>query len=357
VHAGTLAGRPAEIIAMFGDSSGRLLTLAINVPAQSAEELRAAYADLYRLVERKRCAPKIPRDYAAQLDSILRGPAPQLSTAGGTFKPLLPGHTTLTMEENTDWPRPTWANAEASIGTRLTASRLHKESRWPYQATVWSSVLLMLESPTMCADSRATVDSAMRADRDQRAASSRSKGATNAPLDSVMIGAGPGVTLRVDTLVVRGTENEPEGVVRILRRPLGSTLRYEARLAAGYDGLKVLVGDTVAAATGSIVLDETSVIVAVAQPKPRPETKRLYELMRAELTSKNPLAAFVAVECEMDRLQKAYPATAERWIGEVQARAHDPEKDGRAMRRFDEAMGGHEFGGCEDDRRRYPATP
>ena len=357
VHAGTFAGRPAEIIAMFGDSSGRLLMLAINVPAKSAEELRTAYADLYRLVERKRCAPRIPRDYAGQLDSILRGPTPQLSTAGGTFKPLLEGHTTLTMEENTDWPRPTWANAEASIGTRLTASRLHKESLWPYQATVWSSVLLMLESPTMCADSRASLDSAMRADRDQRFASSRSKGTSNTPLDSVMVGAGPGVTLRVDTLVVRATENEPEGVVRILHRPLGSTVRYEARLAAGYDGLKVLVEDTVAAATGSIVLNGMTVITAEALPKPRPETTRLYELMRAELTSKNPLAAFVAVECEMDRLQKAYPAKAERWIAEAQARAHDPEKDGRAIRRFDEAMSGHEFGGCEDDRRRYPATP
>jgi len=356
VHAGTFAGRPAEIIAMFGDSSGRLLTLAINVPARSTEELRAAYADLYRMIERRRCAAKIPHDYAAQLDSILRGPAPQLSNGGGTFKPVLLGHTTLTLEENTDWPRPTWASAAASIGTRLTASRLHKESRWPYEATVWSSVLLMLENPTMCADSRATLDSAMRADRQQRVASSRSKGANDAPLDSVMVGAGPGVTLRVDTLVVRGADNESDGVVKILRRPLGSTVRYEARLEAGYDGLKVLVEDTLAAATGNIVLNGTSVIIAVAQPKARPETRRLYELMRAELTSKNPLAAFVAVECEMDRLQKVYPATAERWIAEVEARAHDPEKDGRAMRRFDEAMSGHEFGGCEDDRRRYPAT-
>ncbi|CAN5863392.1 hypothetical protein BH11GEM1_BH11GEM1_20350 [soil metagenome] len=67
--------------------------------------------------------------------------------------------------------------------------------------------------------------------------------------------------------------------------------------------------------------------------------------------------AFVAVECEMERLQKEYPATAERWIDEVQERAHDPAKDMKAMRRFDDAMGGHVFGGCSEDRKRYPATP
>ncbi len=358
LYTGTLAGRPTEVIAMFGASSGRLVNLAINVPAASAEELRAAYADLYRLLERARCAPTLPRDYAAQRDSILRGPVPHLLAGSvATFKPLLPGHTTLTPAENTDWPRPVWASSGLQIATQLSASLLHKESQWPYQATVWSSVRLMLEGPTMCADSRAFLDSAARASRISRLAR-RSTAPGDAPLlDSVVVMAGPGVTLTVDTLVVRGTEKEPDGVIRILRLPLGSSIRYVARVAPGYEELQVSVSDTLAAEKGTMVLDTTSVIMAVARPRLRVETKRLYELLRAELTSKNPHLAFVDVECEIERLNTAYPGTAERWIDEVQARAHDPQKDGKAMRRLDAALGGHMFGGCAEDRKQSPKAP
>lgn len=359
LHTGTLAGRPAEVVAMFGPSTGRLVNLAITVPAASAEELRAAYSDLYRMLERTRCAPKVPNDYVAQRDSILRGAVPHLPAAGSvsTFKPLLPGHTTLTPTENTDWPRPTWANADAQLGTQLTASRLDAESRWPYQATVWSSVTLLLEGATMCADSRAAEEAAARADRDARLARRRARPAGGAPvLDSVVVIAGPGVTIRVDALVVRGIEKEPDGVVRILRRPLDSTIRYDVTVAPAYEALRVVAGDTAAAPKGTFVLDSTSMLVAMAQPRPRAETKRLHELMRAELTSKAPLVAFVAVECEMERLRKQYPATADQWIEDAQARAHDPEKDAKAMRRFDDAMGGHVFGGCAEDLKRYPAT-
>jgi len=356
LYTGALAKRPAEVIAMFGASSGRLVNLIINVPATSPEELRASYADLYRLLERTRCAATVPADYASQLDSILRGSVPHLPAAGSvsTFKPVLPGHTTLTVAENTDWPRPTWANAGAQIGTQLSASRLDKASRWPYQATLWSSVM-MLAPATMCADSRAVLDSATRARRDVRVATRRSSGATS--LDSVVVVAGPGVTIRVDSLVVQGTEMEPDGVMKVLRRPRGSTIRYDVRVAPAYEGLQVLASDTVAAGKGTIVLDTTTLLLAVARPRPRAETKRLYELLRAELTAKNPHAAYVAVECELERLLKEYPATAERWIDEVTARAHDPEKDAKAMRRFDAALGGHAFGGCAEDRKQSPVAP
>ena len=175
-------------------------------------------------------------------------------------------------------------------------------------------------------------------------------------LDSVIVLAGPGVTLRVGTLVVRVTEKEPEGVAESLRAPLGTTLHYSAQVHPEYESLKVFVADTVAAVKGTIVLDETIMIVAAAQLRPRAETNRLYELLRAELTSKTPLLAFVAVECEMERLRVQYPEKAERWIHDVGARAHDPEKDGKGMRRLDDAMGGHVFGGCADDLKRYPAT-
>lgn len=358
LHAGRLAGRPAEIVGVFGDSSGRLLNLVMNVPASSPEELRAAYADLYRLLERTRCTPTIARDYAAQRDSILRGVVPHLPASGSVvaYKPLMAGHSTLSWEENADWPRPVWANADAQIGTQLTVSLLDRESKWPYQVTAWSSVE-MLERATMCTDSRLAETSAANRRRDARLTARRTRTAVSAKvLDSVLVVVGPGVTLRVGTLVVRGTEHEPAGTARIVRVPLGSTVQYQAHVGKGYEGLTVVAADTTAAAEGSIVLDETSSIVAVARPSPRVETRRLYELMRRELTSKDAHVAYVAVECEVERLLARYPATAEDWIHEARVRAHDSETDGKAMRRFDDAMAGNFFSGCVLDLQRYPAA-
>ena len=176
-------------------------------------------------------------------------------------------------------------------------------------------------------------------------------------LDSVVVEAGPGAIIRVDTLVVRGTEREPHGVDRVLVRRRGTSVRYEVRADAGYDSVAVAVGDTIAPATGTIVVNDGILLAAIGHAKPRSETKHLYDLMRAELVSKQPIAAFVAVECEMERLKSEYPATADRWIAEVSERAHDPESDAKAMRRLDDALNGHEFGGCTWDRSRYRAAP
>lgn len=356
VHAGTLAGRPAEIIGMFGES-GRLVNLLMNVPATSEKDLGAAYVAMYRLLEHSRCAPTLPSDYVAQRDSILRGTAAPLSRepSGRVYAPILTGHTTLTMEENTDWPRPTWANRDALIGTRLSAVRLGHDSRWPYQVTVWSASLLMLEGPTMCADSRAALDAEIRTMRRKELASLPARAAD--ALDSIIVVAGPGAIIRVDTLVVRGTEREPEGVKRVLKRARGSRLHYDVHADAGYDAVDVMALDSIAPATGTLVVDGESLLAAAGRAKPRPETKRLYDLMRAELMAKNPLAAFVAVECEMERLRKAYPETADQWIAQVNERAHDPAKDGKAVRRVEDALDGQEFGGCAYDRKHYGIAP
>ena len=356
LHAGTIAGRPAEIIGMFGES-GRLVNLAMNLPATSEKDLREAYVAVYRLLEQARCAPTLQPEYASQRDSILRGTVSRLPSApsGRVYPPLLAGHTTVAPDENTDWPHPTWANRDAMIGTQLSAVRLGVSSRWPFQVTVWSASYLMLGQPTMCADSRAALEVGMRAMRAEQSASRPVK-VGNGP-DSIVVEAGPGTIIRLDTLVVRGTEGEPDGVRRVLMRPRGSRLHYEVQPAAGYDSVDVVVGDSLAPRSGTLIVDGESAIGALGHEKPRPETNRLYELMRAELVSKNPLAAFVAVECEMERLTTAYPRTAERWIAQASERAHNPERDRKAIRRMEDALNGHEFEGCERDRVHYGTAP
>jgi hypothetical protein len=356
LHAGTIAGRPAEIVGMFGES-GRLVNLAMNLPATSEKDLREAYVAAYRLLEQARCAPTLPPEYVSQRDSILRGTISRLPSApsGRVYPPLLAGHTTVAPDENTDWPRPTWANRDAMIGTRLSAVRLDASSRWPFEVTVWSASYLMLGGPTMCADSRAALEAGMRAmQQEERAGHPVSK---RGGLDSVVVAASPGATIRVDTVVVRGTEREPDGVYRVLMRPRGSRLSYEVSYSAEYDSVTVAVGDSIAPARGTMIVNGATSIGALAHAKLRPETKRLYELMRAELVSKQPLAAFVAVECEMERLRKAYPESADPWIAQTAERAHDRERDGKAIRRMEDALDGHEFGGCERDRVAYGSVP
>ncbi|MEO5816384.1 MAG: hypothetical protein ABIT20_14010 [Gemmatimonadaceae bacterium] len=353
LYSGAIGARPAEIIAMFGES-GRLVNLAINIPAASAEELRAAYAETYAMLSRVRCATTVPPDYVAQLDSILRGIIPYLPPEGkvSVHNPLLANHTTLEPSTNTDWPSPTWTNRDVAIGTQLTAIRLARESRWPYQVSVWSSVAMMVQTAAICEDSRAAEDSVSRAALAERLAKRRAEGDAPA-IDSVIVVASAGVTLRVDTVVVRGSSEDPLIGTEILLRARRSTVRYEAQLEEGYDSLTVMTGDTAAAAKGSIVVDGLSGILAKAQLMPRAETKRLYDILREGLVAKDAHKSFVDLECEIERLNMVYPKTAHKWISEASARAHNPEKDQKAMRRLDNALGGHMFSGCAEDSKLY----
>lgn len=169
---GAFAGRPAEIIAMFGATADRegLTSLVVNVPAASQSELRAAYADVYRLMERARCHPSLARQPASQLDSILAGGAPYIPGRGGvpTQAPLLPEHTTASLMNNTDWPEPSWVSRDGTLATRLTAVQLATDARWPYQVSVWTSAASQVDQPTICADTRAARDSVVRAREDAR---------------------------------------------------------------------------------------------------------------------------------------------------------------------------------------------
>lgn len=160
---GTFVGRPAEIIALFGGASENeaLTSLVVNVPVRLPSELRAAYADVFRLVEGARCQPSLAREQATQLDSILSGGAPYIPSRSSvpTQAPLLPEHTTASLMNNTDWPDPSWVSRDGTLATRLTAVQASNGARWPYQVTVWTSAATQFDQPTICADTRATLDS------------------------------------------------------------------------------------------------------------------------------------------------------------------------------------------------------
>jgi hypothetical protein len=54
---------------------------------------------------------------------------------------------------------------------------------------------------------------------------------------------------------------------------------------------------------------------------------------------------------------KAAPDSAQRLIEDAQHLAVDPARDGKALRRVDNALGGHVFEGCTADRATYQKNP
>src|SRR5262249_22925861 len=85
--------------------------------------------------------------------------------------------------------------------------------------------------------------------------------------------------------------------------------------------------------------------------------RKLYDLLRRQLTALDPLSAHVQVECESERLRKAFPDSGETLIDAAEQRAIDPTRDAKALRRLDAALKGHAFEGCVRDRRTYRKKP
>jgi hypothetical protein len=84
---------------------------------------------------------------------------------------------------------------------------------------------------------------------------------------------------------------------------------------------------------------------------------KLYGLLRRQLTTTDPISAHVAVECETERLLRAFPDSGKTLIDAAEQRAIDPTRDAKALRRIDDALSGHSFGGCAEDRNAYPKKP
>ena len=355
VFAGRLDGRPAEIVAMFGNGSGRdrLINLVINLPAASDSALHATYAWAYRRMEGLRCRADLQRDYRVQLDSVLAGrrigvpPASHVSHRA----PLGPAHTTVE-SGNIDWPSPSWLTVDGSLGTQLTASSLAPESRWPFQVTLWTSSLFAVNPEvTICADTRA----AASRERPTRVVRPAAPGET-VIMDTLTVVASLGVHGRVDTATVvtsdLGPEDDREFAIVV---PRGKKVSYTFVSDTGFEKPIVVLDDNAVAAKGVATIEGNRVLLVAAEKRVvvTPATRKLVGLMRAQLTSTDPLAAYVEIECEIEHLFATAPKDAERLAHEAQQLAIDPIRDRKALRRIDDALGGHEFAGCAEDRVRY----
>jgi hypothetical protein len=347
VFAGTLDNRPAEIIAWFGSPSRgpRLINYTVNFPVKSEAELHATYAWLYRRVVTARCEAELQPDYRAQLDSVLAQraigipPAAQTSMAG----PVLPGGTAI-QQGNIDWPEPAWLSPDGAYGSRLIASRLPQGAAAPFQVSLWSTVLFgVAGNPTTCADTRA-----------HRLAERAAQPGHANTVDTLQVAVLPGASGRVDTLRIPPAPEGSEPREFILTYARGARIEYHFTADSGYEKLMVVTGDGGASASGSLVLQGSTVLAAAAQPALRPENRKLYELFRQQLSASDPVAVYVEIQCEIERLMKEYPERASTLIEQAQGLAIDPERDRKALIRIDKALAGRVFGGCQADRRRKP---
>jgi hypothetical protein len=351
---GSIDGHPAEVVAMFGDHRDRMVNLVINLEASSPKELVSTYAWAYRRMETLRCRASLPADYRAQLDSILAGKAVGIPDRSRVRipSPEAEGHSSLDIDGNTGWPMPSWLTADGSLGTRLSASVLAADSRWPYQVTLWTATLFTITGDaTACPDTRAA-----ERQRKLRPAAPGEK----VPLDTLTILTGPGVRGRVGTQAVR-TRDLAEDSARTFTiiSARGSKVPYTVVADTGFEDLIVVLDADSVGAVGTITVAGNQMMIVGAERAITvgSANRKLYVLLRAQLTAADPLSAVVDVECEIERLMKAFPDSAERLIEAAQRRAVDPSRDRKALRRIDEAAGGHLFAGCVEDRKAYQKKP
>lgn len=357
LFSGTIDGRAAEIVAMFSDRRDRMINLVINLRASSPTELASTYAWAYRRMEKLRCSASLPADYRAQLDSLLAGKS--VGIPDRSRVPLPPpeaeGHSSVDTDGNTDWPTPSWLTSDGSLGTRLSASVLAADSQWPYQVTLWTATAFtVLGDPTVCPDTRTAA--MQRKTQAMRPAAPGEK----VPVDTLTILTGPGVRGRVGTHEIR-TRDLAEDSARTFTvvSARDSKVPYSVVADTGFENLLVaLDGDSIGA-KGTITVAGNQMLIVGAERAVvlGSANRKLYELLRAQLTASDPLSAVVDIECETERLMNAFPDSAQRLIDAAERRAVDPARDAKALRRIDQAAGGHLFAGCVEDRKAYQKKP
>ena len=176
------------------------------------------------------------------------------------------------------------------------------------------------------------------------------------PLDTITVVVGPGVRGQVGTQDIR-TRALGDDDVRTFTvvSPRGRQLAYSVAADTGYENLFVLLNDDSVAATGTITVagNQSFAVAADRTIGADSPNRKLYELLKSQLTAKNPLSVFVDIECETERLLKIFSDSGEKLIDAAEQRAIDPARDAKALRRIDRALAGHAFSGCAEDRRTY----
>jgi hypothetical protein len=179
-------------------------------------------------------------------------------------------------------------------------------------------------------------------------------------LDTLTVVAGPGIRGQVGAQAIR-----PRGAaaddIRTLTVvwPRGKRLAYAIVAGAGYQHPIVLLDDDSIGMKGAITLTRSRSLAIAADRAivVGSANRKLYDLLRRQLTAPDPASAHVDVECETERLRKAFPDSGETLIDAAEQRAIDPIRDAKALHRLDEALSGQVFEGCRIDRKSYPRKP
>ena len=181
-----------------------------------------------------------------------------------------------------------------------------------------------------------------------------------AALDTLTIVAGPGISGKIGAQSIRATGAGSDDIRTLaIVSPRGRKLAYSIAADVGYDNPRVLLDDDLVGVKGTITVAGNQSLamtadrtIAIGSP-----SWRLYGLLRRQLSATNPLSAHVDVECETERLLKSFPDSGKRLIDAAEQRAIDPARDANALRRVDDALSGHVFGGCAGDRKTYQKKP
>ena len=176
------------------------------------------------------------------------------------------------------------------------------------------------------------------------------------PLDTLAVIVGPGVRGSVGTQNIRTGDLAGDDVRTLtIVAERGSKIPYALAADSGYERPVIMLDDDSVAMNGTITLtgDHALIVAAERAITVGSANRRMYELLRQQLTARDPFAAFIAIECETERLLRAFPDSGEKLIDAAEQKAVDPARDAKALRRIDAALGGHAFAGCVEDRKTY----
>jgi hypothetical protein len=181
-----------------------------------------------------------------------------------------------------------------------------------------------------------------------------------AALDTLTIVAGPGIRGKVgaQSIRARGAGSDDIRTLAIIS-PRGKRLAYSIAADVGFENPVVLLDDASVGVKGTITVAGNQSLAIAADRAIRAGSPgwQLYDLLRRQLTATDPLSAHVDVECETERLLKSFPDSGKMLIDAAEQRAIDPARDAKALRRTDDALTGHVFVGCAEDRKTYQKKP
>lgn len=171
------------------------------------------------------------------------------------------------------------------------------------------------------------------------------------PIDTLYVMLGGGVVGRIDTQSVRGAGGPANMRPLVVARARGTHIEYAFRPDSGFENVQVRLAERAAPATGSTTLDGSQLLIVGADRIVRLDArnKRLYDLIRAQLTASDVVMAAKRIKCEESHLFATYPESiATRLVDDADDLAINPIQDGKALERIDRALTGRSFSvGCD----------